>query len=1066
MNDDENEETEGQEFVDLNDLVILENENDPNYEPTEEEVIYYAEWLGFDVENDPEEFLAIAFQALKAPLPTNYRRAIIKNTNEMLFINLDDETLHVYSPIDELAIMHYREQKEIYEQKKKEEESSKAGNKVIPRKNLPPLGGGEGKEKKKKDLKELKEMKDIKNAKEAKLDKKSDKNLKEKNTKQDVYNIPTSFDTNVKNNKNKLKSKKEQNLSRSRESFDADEHNEKDASPQQKNLKFSNLNLNSNLNNISKDSKNNINTSLNKEETSNINKDKSFNKSFNKSINLNLSKSDHNNSIISNNDKAPIVIKMDDNNTSKNIAGKDLQKEKKEYLNKKLREIKDYETNLKEKFNKEKSSYKEKKNQLNIQVSDEFEQKLILNKRKIKDDNEKTNHKELEEYERDLSGKMDQELQNYQIQIDREMRENAEFQIQEILKEKNKMLEELDYYNKIIERNNQSVSNEQLNETKNLLEEKYLIEKKNLDRRAEQLEREIELDEEVKYSKDISTIQKQTNFSLELQEKALSGNVNRLLDDYLKVLEEDFNLQKNNSLKELEEKNKKDFMGHKQELIKQKEDKIHMYRKEVNELENMYYRELNHIREEMKQKTNELDKKLHQQFENCVGLFENLKKNVNYKIELQMEEINKYLSQNTENDNLSERFEEYILYILDDNTISCQRKKTSFEILESEYKDKSLFLEYFVEIGSFMIKLLKEDNISKVEYNDSLLARVVRLLDKEENISNKLMKTAREKHNDYKLKNQLLKDKKIFNFNNTTKNNFFNSNNLLISSNTGNNFNSPVLNTNRTVIIESPNQNMRYKDNEQLNETNMNSYDLLLTNDIINKIDDTNKNLIYLINDFLITEKNVLEKEEQDINKEKANLVSIKHAINNVENLSYTNAHLMSSFQILDEDREKFKSKENKFNSKKKIYDKIIIHIEEIFIYIKQNKTLLHERKDIINEKLGLVKNHIDEYNANFKFGFIGSLPCNPTKDIKIANSTDFFLSQKSFMKPSPETENINNTFTNFFSLYDKRTLHDNIRLPYTNEFFNYKRNKYELDSKMDVLKARMNNSNSRLFDS
>ena len=36
------------------DSVVLEEEIDPNYEPTEEEIIEYAKWLGFDVDGDKD----------------------------------------------------------------------------------------------------------------------------------------------------------------------------------------------------------------------------------------------------------------------------------------------------------------------------------------------------------------------------------------------------------------------------------------------------------------------------------------------------------------------------------------------------------------------------------------------------------------------------------------------------------------------------------------------------------------------------------------------------------------------------------------------------------------------------------------------------------------------------------------------------------------------------------------------------------------------------------------------------------------------------------------------------
>jgi len=105
-------EMEQEEYIDLQDLDIIDEELDENYNPSDEEILAYAEYLGFDNEND-QELLVIAYQALKTPLPDNWKRAIIKNSQEVLYINLDDQTLHTYSPIDEAAILHYREQKEL-----------------------------------------------------------------------------------------------------------------------------------------------------------------------------------------------------------------------------------------------------------------------------------------------------------------------------------------------------------------------------------------------------------------------------------------------------------------------------------------------------------------------------------------------------------------------------------------------------------------------------------------------------------------------------------------------------------------------------------------------------------------------------------------------------------------------------------------------------------------------------------------------------------------------------------------------------------------------------------------
>uniref|UniRef100_A0A061SLJ8 Viral atype inclusion protein n=1 Tax=Tetraselmis sp. GSL018 TaxID=582737 RepID=A0A061SLJ8_9CHLO len=52
--------------------VILEEEIDENFEPSREEVLEYAKWLGMKLPQD-EELLWIARDGLKAPLPEHWK---------------------------------------------------------------------------------------------------------------------------------------------------------------------------------------------------------------------------------------------------------------------------------------------------------------------------------------------------------------------------------------------------------------------------------------------------------------------------------------------------------------------------------------------------------------------------------------------------------------------------------------------------------------------------------------------------------------------------------------------------------------------------------------------------------------------------------------------------------------------------------------------------------------------------------------------------------------------------------------------------------------------------------
>jgi len=90
----------------------------------------------------------LAYTGLTTPLPNNYKRVGIKGRDEVLYINLDDNTLMDVSPIDELVIEKYNENVEIIQRERQRQQLQKGKNKKqqqapkqpIP-KSLPPLKG-------------------------------------------------------------------------------------------------------------------------------------------------------------------------------------------------------------------------------------------------------------------------------------------------------------------------------------------------------------------------------------------------------------------------------------------------------------------------------------------------------------------------------------------------------------------------------------------------------------------------------------------------------------------------------------------------------------------------------------------------------------------------------------------------------------------------------------------------------------------------------------------------------------------------------------------------------------
>lgn len=84
------------------DSEVLEEEIDPNYEPTEDEVLEYAQWLGIDTENEKDLFW-IAREGLKAPLPEHWHPCKTKDTGEIYYFNFQTGESKWDHPCDEVS---------------------------------------------------------------------------------------------------------------------------------------------------------------------------------------------------------------------------------------------------------------------------------------------------------------------------------------------------------------------------------------------------------------------------------------------------------------------------------------------------------------------------------------------------------------------------------------------------------------------------------------------------------------------------------------------------------------------------------------------------------------------------------------------------------------------------------------------------------------------------------------------------------------------------------------------------------------------------------------------------
>eukprot|EP00981_Chlorochromonas_danica_P000408 scaffold96_cov167-Ochromonas_danica.AAC.15 len=101
------------------DSIVLEEEIDPNYVPTEAEVVDYAQWMGMDLEADKDLFW-IAREGLMAPLPANWKPCKTKDTEDIYYFNFATGESTWDHPCDGYYKRLYEEEKKKKEIKLKE----------------------------------------------------------------------------------------------------------------------------------------------------------------------------------------------------------------------------------------------------------------------------------------------------------------------------------------------------------------------------------------------------------------------------------------------------------------------------------------------------------------------------------------------------------------------------------------------------------------------------------------------------------------------------------------------------------------------------------------------------------------------------------------------------------------------------------------------------------------------------------------------------------------------------------------------------------------------------------
>ena len=128
------------------DSIVLEEEIDPNYVPTEAEVVEYAKWLGMDLDKDLDLFW-VAKEGLMAPLPKNWKPCKTKDTEDIYYFNFASGESTWDHPCDGYYKRLFEEEKKKKETTAKESSDS---NRTQAKADVDKLLGNDKKKKKRK----------------------------------------------------------------------------------------------------------------------------------------------------------------------------------------------------------------------------------------------------------------------------------------------------------------------------------------------------------------------------------------------------------------------------------------------------------------------------------------------------------------------------------------------------------------------------------------------------------------------------------------------------------------------------------------------------------------------------------------------------------------------------------------------------------------------------------------------------------------------------------------------------------------------------------------------------
>ena len=222
-------------------------------------------------------------------------------------------------------------------------------------------------------------------------------------------------------------------------------------------------------------------------------------------------------------------------------------------------------------------------------------------------------------------------------------------------------------------------------------------------------------------------------------------NINNIISEYAKDLEQKLEENKNRIKQEYENKlkikleefqNKKGFLD-----ISDSKDNYN----EKKEIENEFYKQLNIIKKnnkEIQNKSNEIIKSL---INKTSEIFEETTKNQSKDINLIFQKITQKIK--NESKNIDNGIDDYLTEIITDKKISMSKYNSLVEMVENEFTKNKYLLQYFIDVFKIINQILSNNENTK-----------------DENKINEICKNVNNIIKDYKIKIEKEKNNKLFPF--------------------------------------------------------------------------------------------------------------------------------------------------------------------------------------------------------------------------------------------------------------------------------------------------------------